>query len=125
MTIVHDVDQNNKNAQALRDRGCELTAAKHRQEITTCQLRFVKHLLAAGTGTIDDADDTTAHDQKFIEKRGNWRGAAVRELASRGIIEPTGERRRSRRPSRHATENREWRIKNTTLARSLLATLTP
>ncbi len=124
MTTVRDLDQSNKEAEALRDEGCERAAAKHRNDIAECQRRFVKHLLAVGPGTIDDADEPTAHGQKFAEKRGNWRGAVVRELAELGIIEPTGERRRSLRPSRHATENREWRIRDVARAMALIAATT-
>ena len=125
MSIVPDNDRSVQHAVALRDEGCERAAAKHRDDIAECQRRFVEHLLAVGPGTIDDADDPTAHGQKFAEKRGNWRGTVVRELVELGIIEATGERRRSRRPSRHATENREWRIADIARAMSWVVAHTP
>ena len=125
MTTVHSCDENTKPGEALRDAGCERAGAKNRAAITACQRRLIEHLREHGAGTIDDATGAEEHAQKYPEKAGNWRGTVTRELSQRGIIAPTGQWIRSQRPSRHATQNREWYIADAGKALAFLAANAP
>lgn len=120
MTIVRNLDQNNKEAVTLRDEGCERAAAKHRDDVADLQRRVICHLRERGPDTIDAADHPDAHRQKFAPMQGNWRGAAIGTLAQAGIIQRTGEWRRSRRPSRHATWNPVWQLADDAKAQAFL-----
>jgi hypothetical protein len=90
-----------------RDRGCALTARRNPADVLKTQLDLLRAIRDHGEATIDDATDAT-HLRGKYKRRGPWRGAAVIALRKRGVIVPTGERRTSRRPHRHAGGNAVW-----------------
>jgi hypothetical protein len=90
-----------------RDRGCALATRRYPAAVLETQVALLRAVQAHGEATIDDATATTDLRVKY-PRRGPWRGAAVLALRSRGVIVPTGERRTSLRPHRHAGGNPVW-----------------
>lgn len=99
--------ENPSEGHERRDRGCARTAERNRTAVLQTQIALLRAIRDHGEATIDDATDAT-HLRGKYPRRGPWRGAAVLALRCRGVIVPTGERRTSRRPHRHAGGNPVW-----------------
>ena len=111
--------------ESLRDAGILLASHGKRDRIDRLELRFLDALAAAGSGTLDLAEDDLRH--KCLDG-GKWRGSIPMRLARDGLIIAIGAQK-SKRRARHAGLLTIWTIRDAAAVnarrralRSLLAT---